>query len=584
MNQMKRQTLLNGLLSLTAVSLITGCVDDKYDLSDIDTTSRFTVKDLTVPVKLSQIKLENVVNLDDNENISTINGEYAISKGGRIEPTEFKLNKIDVNAPTVQPITITIPTDGLPGVITPLFPIPAIPLPEKMESYDFSMDNVEKALQVLQEIKTTPISIKVTLSVPTELTTAGNSLSFENLDIQLPWGLITDDSHYKKDDGMLHYPVKTSDANGNVVLELIADGLDLMDKGTVNNGYLSISGPVGVKSGNIKLDIAQSVNLPSPFEINAKFEISGFTIETFSGKINYEMDNINIAPISLNDLPDFLDSPKTNLIIANPEIGIEINNPVAQYGLVGKGKITLTSTFGNGESIPRSSDVFSIKDNNGGMCKLTLSPAPTNEATGNYQFEELGYVLTNHHPNESEADQNKPGLGLPKSISVSIEDLSFAGDVTDFPLSDLGTASGNYSFTAPLGFGNGSKVIYESTEDGWGSEDLDKVNINKIHLKAICSTNLPVSVQLSVVPIDKHGNEIAVKENSGNFEVPAYGENKEVTLSIEGVNGPIKDFDGVRFKATVEQDSGYTNAIGPDLFIDLDNLSVTVDGYYETDF
>ena len=47
---MNRQFLVNGLLSITAVSMMTGCVDDKYDLNDIDTTSRFTVDNLTVPI------------------------------------------------------------------------------------------------------------------------------------------------------------------------------------------------------------------------------------------------------------------------------------------------------------------------------------------------------------------------------------------------------------------------------------------------------------------------------------------------------------------------------------------------------
>lgn len=39
---------------LTAV-VTTGCVDDSYDLSDIDTTTRIEVKDLTIPVNIDAI-------------------------------------------------------------------------------------------------------------------------------------------------------------------------------------------------------------------------------------------------------------------------------------------------------------------------------------------------------------------------------------------------------------------------------------------------------------------------------------------------------------------------------------------------
>ena len=111
------------------------------------------------------------------------------------------------------------------------------------------------------------------------------------------------------------------------------------------------------------------------------------------------------------------------------------------------------------------------------------------------------------------------------------------------------------------------------------------MNITHVSLKANCSTNLPVSVKLQVFPVDKNGNEIAIDENAGNFHVPAMAKNDEVSLIISAKKGTtIKDFDGVRFVATVEQSGDNTEAIGPDLFIKLDNLSVTVAGYYETDF
>ncbi|MDE5657722.1 MAG: hypothetical protein K2I25_01540 [Muribaculaceae bacterium] len=40
--------------ALTTVAL-TGCVDDKYDLSDIDTTAGIKVNDLVVPVNIDAV-------------------------------------------------------------------------------------------------------------------------------------------------------------------------------------------------------------------------------------------------------------------------------------------------------------------------------------------------------------------------------------------------------------------------------------------------------------------------------------------------------------------------------------------------
>lgn len=89
---------------------------------------------------------------------------------------------------------------------------------------------------------------------------------------------------------------------------------------------------------------------------------------------------------------------------------------------------------------------------------------------------------------------------------------------------------------------------------------------------------------LKVIPVDKNGDQIPVKEDSSKFDVEPNSNNKEVYLTIEGANGPITNFDGVTFRAVITQNSGNTEAIGPDQYIELNDLRIAVDGYYETDF
>lgn len=570
---MKRQILATGLLSLTAVSLITSCVDDKYDLSDIDTTSRFTVDNLTVPVNLEQIELENVINLDDNENISTIDGKYAISKGGDIEPTEFNIATVHVEAPVINSTNVSVNIPGAIDVTIPSLTVNDVKIDgTDMADYEFKMQKVDKALVALKDIKTkNDIEIKVVLSVPSTLASGDNSISFSNLQLQLPWGLMIAESNqytYTRSTGLLEVPVLPVGSDGKASLLIKATGLELGDKGTVENGTLDISGQVGLKSGKFNISVQNTV-VPSNLDIRTDYQVSSFELASFSGTINYNMDNIDIDPISLNDLPDFLDSPQTNLVIANPQILVDFVNPVGKYGLVGKGAISLTSEFKNG-TVNYESETFTLAGENTKLAFCTPKDGYTT-----VKFDGLRNVLTN---------VNDPS-GLPSAIKVNIHDISFSGDVIDFPLGNLGSAEGSYDFNAPLGFGRGSKVVYESTENGWGSDELDKVNITHISLKAHCTTNLPVSVKLEVFPVDENGNEIAIDENAGNFYVPAMADNDEVELIISAKKGStIKDFDGVRFVATVEQPGDNTEAIGPNLFIKLDKLSVTVAGYYDTDF
>ncbi len=572
---MKRQTLVKGLMSITAFSMLTGCVDDKYDLTDIDKTSRFTVDNLTVPINLSEIKLENVINLDDNENIEKIPMEggkecYAIVKEGIIDPTEFNLNGIHVNSPVLHPseFNVNIPSGmDFSGVAIPPIPFPEVPL----QNYDFNMKDIDNALKELNDVKSAnPIKIEVTLSIPQSLAGGNNGIEFQNLEIQLPWGLITKKEGYDKETGILSVAPIQVDANGKAQIALEASGLDLEGKGEIKNGNLDIEGKVGIISGEIKISV-NNLTLPTSIDIRADYYVSAFDIASFSGNIDYKMENIQIEPISLSGLPDFLDSPETNIIIANPQIIVSINNPVAKYGLKGKGKIQLTSSFNNGTNIDRESSEFILEGDHSNLAFCTPKDGFTP-----ISFDGLRDVLS--------ASPSNPD-GLPSSIKVNIKDLNFAGDVTDFPLGYVGSADGIYGFEAPLGFGEGSKVIYETTEGDWGSDDLDKVNINKIHLKANCTTNLPVGVQLRLYPVDRQGNVIPVKEESALFSVDPKCTNAPVELTIESVNGTIHGFDGIKFRAYVSQDDiNNTEALGPDLFIKLDAIRVTVDGYYETDF
>jgi len=583
--------LMKGLIPLAACSALTACVDDNYDLTDIDTTSRFTVNNLTVPVNLSEIKLKDVVNLDDNENISKImldgNEVYAIQKGGSISTEDFSISGIHVNSPSIPSTNVNILIGDLPNIpgMTTIpettFTVPLSDIPE--QSYDILMDNVDAALLRLDNVKTkNPIHVEVLLKIPASMM-SGNQIKFKNLTVKMPWGLMCDNTvlnaacpgaSYNPKDGILSIPELQVNSNGQASLPFEAFGLDLksQDKGDVINQKLNIDGNVGIMSGDIELKLT-NLNIPNPFTLNVDYSVSSFDIKSFSGTIDYKMDNINIAPISLNDLPDFLDSPETVITIANPAILVDINNPVGDYKLSGSGVIALTSNFKDGKSTVTRSGEFTIGENG---AKLSFCTSTDGYQTVN--FDGLRYIL-----NGTGADAE----GLPNSINVNLENIRFSGNAVDFPIgSSLGNADGQYDFTAPLGFGAPSKVVYETTENGWGSEDLDDVNIQRLHLTAKCTTNLPVAVKLNVVPVDKNGNSIDVKELK-ELVINPNKSDESIDFVIEAIDEqhPISGFDGVRFRAIISQDyKNNTQAIGPDLNIIIKEIRATVDGYYETDF
>lgn len=571
MMQVDRSILTKGFLSVAICCSLAGCVDDKYDLTDIDTTSRVAVNNLTVPVNLNTIKLDDVVELDDNENISKIiiNGKecYALLEEGDINTSDFNIEGIHVASVPVTPLEYRIPLNlqTRSSIASGELSLPD-DLP--MSSYHINMENIDPALISLEDVKTIDaIKLDIRLSVNPLFVSNGNVVYFKDVLIKLPWGLITNQEGYDSTSGELKVEKIPVESDGVAHFSFVANGLELGERGVINNHQLDISDEIGLVSASVAYDL-QSLNIPSELVIGADFDISAFDIASFSGEIDYHMNNVDIAPISLNDLPDFLDSPETEIRIADPTIVVNINNPVGKYGVSGYGVIRLTSNFDGGNRTEAVSDNFTIGET-GAM--LTFGTGVSSDSY--VHFSGLSDILVN--------DKVK---GMPNSISVNIENIRFAGYTKNFPLGTIDKAQGDYTFTAPLGFENGSTVIYETTEDGWSSDDLDKVSINRINLKAKCSTNLPVGLTLKVTPVDKNGNLISVKEDSSNFDVEPMSQGKEVSLSIEGANGPINHFDGVRFRAVISQDENNTSPIGPDLEITLSDLRICVDGYYETDF
>lgn len=109
-------------LSLATVALacmpLTGCMDDNYDLSDIDTTAEIKVNDLVVPVNLDAITLSNVFDLEEGSVVKEINGEYVVLVDGEFKSEDIKVNAVSLGRPQIPATTTNITLAGNAGDIT----------------------------------------------------------------------------------------------------------------------------------------------------------------------------------------------------------------------------------------------------------------------------------------------------------------------------------------------------------------------------------------------------------------------------------------------------------------------------------
>ena len=79
---MRKYYAMLWLLSAASGSLLLqSCKDDDYDLSDIDTTIKAEVKDLTLPINIDPVELGGLIELDPNGSLK----EFRVSGFFRLE-------------------------------------------------------------------------------------------------------------------------------------------------------------------------------------------------------------------------------------------------------------------------------------------------------------------------------------------------------------------------------------------------------------------------------------------------------------------------------------------------------------------
>ena len=102
---MRTKALLRSAMAMLMGGIVvTGCIDDNYDLSDIDTTTELQVKDLVLPLDIDEIAMENIVQIEDTGMVKVIIGEYVVLDSGTYKSDEIIIPSLTIPAPTVAPI------------------------------------------------------------------------------------------------------------------------------------------------------------------------------------------------------------------------------------------------------------------------------------------------------------------------------------------------------------------------------------------------------------------------------------------------------------------------------------------------
>lgn len=576
--------------------LLTGCVDDSYDLSDIDTTTEIKVNNLVIPVNIDNVVLKDIISLDEDGKIKIMemNGErfYAIDQKGDFNSDPITIQKVTAKAPTLNSITKTVYMSTPSGKVmrAPAGSV-SYPLGVIDNSFSFSAGNVDKAIRRLDSAEIDNLEFSITITAQ-NISDKISEAVFENVELQLPKGLTISsisNGQYNAGTGVWTIPAVSS-TNGQAGLKLVASAVDFAANGAVLDNEtrrFTFSGSMNVNSGSVALVPKSGIDktqLPSQFNIKVDYKLSDLTVNSVSGMIQYQIDGVDINPIWLTNIPEVFLGSGTNVYLTNPQIYLNLNNPVADNNLVYRTGLTLTAVRKAENNIPDISfslndPYFTVNATHGvvGPYNFVLSPfsTPLNIPSG---FENCSHVAFTSLSNIVAVDpQYADRADFPEKLLVKLVNPEIPQqDVKNFQLGrSIAGVNGKYEFLAPLAFKDGSVIIYTDEKSDWNDKDVQALTIDHLTITATADSNLPVSAEMTIHPLNSKGQEIqSVTLKSTTLAANTAGQ----ALKFE-LTGTIQDLDGLRFRAVIKS-ADAANPLRPDQTIVLKNVRATVNGKY----
>lgn len=592
-----KQFSISGALPLLALVSMTACVDNKYDLSDIDTTTEIKVKDLTVPINLDVVKLGDIISIKEGSELTevTLNGEkiYAVNKAGTFSSDPISIPSFSAPAPQVNLGPLLFISSASAGSSSAsstraggdfTFPLGNTSTSDLI----FEVSDLDPAIISVEAIQTSPMNVRISFDASSfndmatfELKNVNVNLP-ECLDIEIPAGsplTLTDkgiriDSLSLGTNGM-------AEVNFNVlgIKKTTPSAIQISDSGS----NLSVEGKVSISGGEIDVtlrDSASSSSVPTSIYVDIDFRFSNLIATAFSGEVNYKVDGIHIPSVELGDLPDFLAGDETNLVLANPQIYLSLNNPVSSYGLSYQSGLSIIPVRDGVDGSWLTLDnnaVFSIAGD-ANLSNLYLSPSALSEendipadyrnpAPVHYAFTSLSDAVA--------------GAGLPQELKIELDNPQIPTQhVENFLLgTTLDPVEGKWEFLAPLALKTGSsKIVYTDRDTGWFSDDDDDLTVNELTISMIVDSSLPLDAELSGSPLDKSGNAIPGVEILPQT-IHANAKDQSIVLTLKGT---IKELDGIEYRVTVVPSS--EEALSPDQTLTLKNIRAKVSGSYITKF
>lgn len=648
---MKRNRILYLALWAVVSCMFVSCMDDKYDLDDVDLTLG-TSSDLTLPSSgTGEILLKNIMDLEEDGVVQSVDGEYYLVEDGNADVPSVTIDPISIQRPVLNEISTDIEVDKftsgartanaaggrfiqiVPGVEIDATPYRYTIMPEDKAHYDINESSglIAKEVVSLESVRfvdntTLDATIKIVFDKEHKFI---NKVHLDNLKLSIPKGLHVAHAEF------VHWTdinateretvsaVNIDDKNGVIYLtetdestivdeDHVIDIFITFDRAVVGNegftfennevllkGQFDIDGTFRLEPTDFNLDeltaeqkqtVIRDGNFNAirpehiTFTGNAAFD-EDILVNSFAGVVKTEVGDI--APIELNDMPDFLNEPDVCLDLQNPAFFVKVKNTMPSDA---KTSIVLRSVYEDGtETVEIRTEELNIpKEKEVVFCLAcdpdnAVVPKAAKDGEIDYtQYEKIGVKV------ENLGDLLKK---LPKEIQVEVADVTIDTDNMPTPTAapetyDFGV---DYKVYTPLEFADEFKLVYQGTEEGIGEDltDVDKLDTKAMRIDATAITNFPLNLTLSVDALDCYDNslkrdvidvdDIVISAHKGE---EGYSE-QPITLTISPKQGHsiselLQRLDKFQYRAVAEAD-GY-GKLKEDSYLKLANIKITLVG------
>lgn len=559
---MKKKTFSSKLfliLGTAAVVGFSGCTDNDYDLSEIDSTIGIGGDGLEIPSLSTEIiPLKDVLELEANGSVveDEVSGDYVFRQSGAdVAPVHPFIDKITVAEQNSVSNDLELTFSSASGSrrrSATRAGGQSVVADGWIQAFTYEGNKPEEVVDLYEA----EVSSKVTLDI--DFSDVKSVVSkFDQIEVDMPAFMTINNvkcGGYAFEQSGSKLTLKNVYTSSNMTITADITSLNFKEKDT-SYGSLSISGGKVKMEGKVHVTaVASSFNSGAGTtgrKISSVMNMSKFVVNAAMGKFNPEIALSDLGNIKVSGIPDFLQGGNVVVDLYNPQIKLTVTSDMDVPGTLNG----VIKSFKNGQLLATVNvDNIPIDANK----TSTICICRRSEGVSGFD-----HVLTN--PNLSKLIET-----IPDNITFSANASADQTNNYRFELGHNYTVQPAYSVDAPIAFGENASIEYRDTLDGWNDniKDFELAEGAYVNMDASIKSCVPAYMTVSAVPVDVNGNAISVDELSvevtGSVEASKDGVSETtspVNIKVSQMKkGAMKKLDGIVFVVAGKASDG-NNAV-----------------------